>query len=211
MGRYKNGINGNVSGKIGSVIGSSWKGVPYLKGLHNLSSVPPTEAQLNQRLKLSIVSSWLRPLLSWINIGYQHSVEEKTAMNAAVSYHMKEALVGEGPDFSIDFSKAIFSRGELLISWVKNVFLLLNASVHVVWSNGPLSAFCGASDLANFIVYNSTKGKFLGFKDAAFRSSKEALLRLPVGFVDDVLYGWMHFVSEDGGRVSTSVYLGKIG
>ncbi|ULT23564.1 hypothetical protein KUH03_30995 [Sphingobacterium sp. E70] len=34
MGTIVNGINGGVSGKTGSVIGSSWKSINYLKGLY---------------------------------------------------------------------------------------------------------------------------------------------------------------------------------
>ena len=31
MARYTYGVNGLVFGKVGSIVGSSWKGQPYLK------------------------------------------------------------------------------------------------------------------------------------------------------------------------------------
>nr|WP_199075979.1 DUF6266 family protein [Pedobacter sp. ASV19] len=210
MARYKNGINGPVSGKVGMVIGSSCRGIQYLKSVADVSAVPATEAQLNQRLKLALVSGWLRPLLSWINVGYQMFRVEKTPMNAAVSYHMKETLLGEGPDYRIDFAKAIFSRGDLLISWVKKAVLLMNGTVHVVWENGPLSVFCKENDRANFILYNAARGKFVTFREVALRAAKEVLLDLPPGFASDILHGWLHFVNEAGDQVSTSVYIGEL-
>jgi hypothetical protein len=206
MARYKNGINGTFSGKVGTVIGSSCRGIIYMKSLPEAYSVPPTPAQLNQRLKLSMVSAWLRPLLNWINTGYQIFNGAKTPMNAAISYHMKEALVGEGPDYSIDFTKAIFSRGDLLVSLVKSVVLLVNSTMHVVWENGPFSLFCKENDQANFIIYIPAKGKFITFKNVALRGNKEAVLKLPKGFAGDILHGWLHFVNEQGNQVSTSVY-----
>lgn len=32
MGQLTHGINGPVKGKVGAIIGSSWKGIPYVKG-----------------------------------------------------------------------------------------------------------------------------------------------------------------------------------
>jgi len=33
MATFKNGPNGGFSGKVGSVVGSSWKGIDYIRGL----------------------------------------------------------------------------------------------------------------------------------------------------------------------------------
>jgi len=33
MGSYSKGANGIFSGKVGSIIGSSWRSIDYLKGL----------------------------------------------------------------------------------------------------------------------------------------------------------------------------------
>ena len=36
MGKIKQGILGGFRGKVGTVIGASWNGIAYMKGIHNL-------------------------------------------------------------------------------------------------------------------------------------------------------------------------------
>ena len=49
MGKIKQGILGAVSGKVGGVVGSSWKGIAYLKVLPASVANPNTAAQQTQR------------------------------------------------------------------------------------------------------------------------------------------------------------------
>lgn len=49
MGRIKQGANGGFSGKAGSVIGSSWKEIEYIKGRPKVSNKPATQRQLEQQ------------------------------------------------------------------------------------------------------------------------------------------------------------------
>jgi len=63
MAKYKSGINGPFSGKIGPVTGSSWKGTPYIKSNNRVAPErKPSVAQLNQRMVFAMVSRWLRPM-----------------------------------------------------------------------------------------------------------------------------------------------------
>ncbi|MBB5438022.1 uncharacterized membrane protein YvlD (DUF360 family) [Pedobacter sp. AK017] len=209
MARYKNGINGAVSGKIGNVVGASYKGIDYLRSLPETTK-PPTVKQLHQRLKFSVITGWLRPILSLINIGFQILTGYKTAMNRAVSYHMKEALTDNGQEVAIDFKKAIFSRGELLVSWILEVLCLVNAVLRIKWDNGPESVFSNANDKASFIIYNPQKEKFVTFQNVANRQDKEMVLQLPENFAGDRVHAWMQYANVEGDMVSTSVYLGEL-
>ena len=49
MGKIKQGILGGFKGKVGTVIGSSWNGIAYMKGLPQSQKDPKTAAQLSQR------------------------------------------------------------------------------------------------------------------------------------------------------------------
>lgn len=210
MATYKNGINGAFSGKVGTVIGASNRGVDYMRSLPQPSKKPPTQAQKNQRLKMSIISGWLRPLLDVINIGYQNFNGVITPMNACVSYHLKNALMTPETTCEIDYSKAIFSRGELLISTVLEITPMPECLLFIKWENASPSLFCADNDQANFIFYNPEKQQYLTFENIANRSAKEASLKMPENFAGDTLYGWMHFVGPGMEMVSTTVYLGDV-
>lgn len=188
---------------------ASWRGIDYFRAVAEPSAKPATEAQLKQRRIFAVAMLWLKPILDLINIGYQSTTTAKTPMNAALSYHMKAAVVELAEDYGIDFSKAIFSKGELLTSFVKEWSSLEDGLFYVKWEDAAESWFAAASDLATYIVYNPVKETFVTFKDVANRADKETLLQLPQTFVGDELHVYLYYVSRDGKQVSTSLYLGK--
>jgi len=210
MARYENGINGPVSGKVGTVIGASWRGVAYLKGKHKNSVKTATEAQLMQRSILSLANSWLKPVRDLIWIGFQVFKGTKTPMNGAVSLLMKEAIVVEDGLPRIDFSAVILSRGELLTSWMLELSPLIDAVLYLKWDNSPLSAFNRKDDRAMFVVYNPVKEKFITFSNVALRDDREVNLQLPVSFSGDVLHCYLFYINATGDMVSTSQYLGEV-
>src|ERR1700676_3698466 len=59
MGRLVNGINGPFVGKVGSVIGSSWKGVPYMKGVYKQRTGKVGPGEQANRNKFRLAKSWL--------------------------------------------------------------------------------------------------------------------------------------------------------
>ena len=49
MGKIKQGILGGFRGTVGTVVGSSWNGIAYMKGKPQSVKNPKTDAQLQQR------------------------------------------------------------------------------------------------------------------------------------------------------------------
>lgn len=209
MARYRNGINGPLNGKVGSVIAANWRGIDYLRSSWEVSK-PASPAQLNQRRRFAIAMGWLKPVLAMINIGFQSVKTAKTPLNAAVSYHMKYALVAEAPDFQVDFSKAIFSLGTLLPPVITEISLEPESLVYLSWAAQVAHFFCAGTDLATFIIYNPEKKKFITYKDAAMRADGEVMLELPPDFAGDRLQLYVFYVRSTGDEVSTSLYLGEI-
>ncbi|SMC59199.1 DUF6266 family protein [Pedobacter africanus] len=211
MARYKNGINGTFKGKLGNVVGASSRGIDYMRSLPTPTLKAPSEKQLNQRALLSMVSSWLKPLKALIWIGYQIFNGEKTPMNQAVAFHLKEAVTGNSAaTYAIDFARAVFSRGELLISLIKQVLALADGILSIEWENPSASVFCKDDDRATVVVYNPAKQEFVTFQDIALRAEQKVDLQLPENFSGDVVHTWMHYVNAAGDAVSTTQYLGEI-
>jgi len=217
MARYKNGINGPVSGKIGNVIGSSTRGVNYLKSVSRVSKRKPTEAQLLQRDIFALVSGWLNRIREVISVGYRLFSGSVTPINAAIGIMMREAVrVADGRP-EIDFSKVVLSRGELLISWIMEVIILAEAALEVVgaaqlglrikWDDAVASAFCRSDDRATFVFYSEAARDFMVFKDGVARSEREAVLALPAAFREGPVHCYMFYTNAAGDAVSTSQYL----
>ncbi|WP_285009550.1 DUF6266 family protein [Pedobacter faecalis] len=208
--KYRNGINGSFHGKVGTVVGVSWRGVDYFRSLPGKSNQQPTEKQLRQRKLLSDVSSWLRSIREVITIGYQQFTEGPTPMNMAISNLMKHAIkVDEGVK-GIDYTRAVISRGELLSSWFATPAAAGGAALFLSWANYRPSAFNADDDLITVVVYNTAKEKFVTFHEVACRKDREALLQLPGSFTGDAVHLYVLFVAAAGDAVSTSNYLGEL-
>ena len=207
--RYNNGINGPLKGKVGNTIAANWRGIDYLRSTWEVTK-PASPAQLNQRHRFALAIGWVKPLISLINIGYQSVKTAKTPLNAAVSYHIKHAVVGKAPDFQIDFPKAIFSIGTLQPAVIREISREPEALMYVRWEDQLETIFCAGTDRATFIIYNPEKKTFLSFKDAAMRADGEVMLELPPSFEGDALHLYLFYVRSTGEEVSTAQYLGVV-
>ncbi|WP_316735757.1 DUF6266 family protein [Pedobacter aquatilis] len=210
MATYKKGILGVFSGKVGTVIGSTWKGVDYMRSLPKSSTKTPTQAQLDQRIRFALVNAFIKPIAPLIRLGYQSTSGNVTPLNAAIAYHLKESVTGISPDFAIDYSKVLFSRGELLGPWLPVATPDARQQLTINWEDNSTSSFANATDMATILIYNPVTKEYMYADQVAARSSLMASMRVPANFVGTAVHAWMAFFAANGSIVSTSIYLGEI-
>src|ERR1700730_7625171 len=71
MSKIPYGISGPVIGKIGSVVGSSWKGVPYIKSIPHKRNAKAGPGEAANRMKFAMAHRWLKPVLSFVREGFR--------------------------------------------------------------------------------------------------------------------------------------------
>ncbi len=102
MATYKQGILGPFSGKVGTVVGSSWRGIAYIRSLAAKVANPRTAAQVAARAKLSEVASKLRPFANIIRAGFVNP-GAMSPWSAAVKRNMSHAqLTQDGYQMDMD-------------------------------------------------------------------------------------------------------------
>jgi len=210
MAKFINGANGTFSGKVGSVIGSSWRGIHYLRGLAKKSKVPPTEAQLAQRERFRLVTKFLAPLQGIIATGFRN-VRRLTAaqFSMAVKQNIEQAVTGTMPDFALNYAAVTLSAGNLFIPFTQSV-TVEPGSITLTW-NPSLNQFSGSSsDEAYIVVYNVDRGLFITTDEPATRADGTAVVDVPEPFIGQTGHAWMFFASQDGKRVSNTAYLGEV-
>lgn len=209
MGTYSKGILGPFSGKVGTVIGSTWKGIDYMRSLPKPSGKAPSDAQMEQRVKLSLAVNFLKPISKLLAVGFNSVAGKNTGFNVATSQVVKEAILGSLPDYEIDYAKVLISRGDLTGPWNAAV-LASPGEIAFSWTNNSGSGTASDSDKAVVLIYNANKNQYV--YDLAAATRKEAILTmaLPADFAGDTLHAWMAFISNDGKSISTSIYLGNV-
>src|SRR5579862_4954230 len=112
MAIYTNGILGPFSGTIGSVIGSSWRGIPVIRSKPVQKKTELTILQEQQIAKFSLMTKFLRPLTDLLNQTFQKPGVGKTCFNQAFSVNYP-AITGEHPAIGINYSRIMLSKGRL--------------------------------------------------------------------------------------------------
>lgn len=208
MGSIKQGILGGFSGKVGSVIGSNWKGISYMRGIALNVKDARSPKQLVQRGKFAFAVAFLKPMKSFIDVGFKSYAVQQTAMNAALSYTLKNAITGISPDFGIDYSKVMVSKGGLelppKIQMVNN-----EGEVALSWNDNSGVGNASDTDFAMPLVYNANKCTAIYDMVSSCRGDEGVGLSYPSDWVGDTVHVYLTFVSEDSSLVSDSVYVGE--
>ena len=211
MGTIKQGILGGFSGKVGTVIGSSWKGISYMRGQAQHVKNPRSAGQLNQRSKFSLALSFLQPVVPYIRIGYKSQAAKQTEFNAAMSYTIKNAITGSYPSYALDFTKIVVSKGGLTqvtgatASWNNN-----SNEVKIDWTDNSGVGNALATDKAMPFIYNKAKGETIYDTAGATRATHTQSLTVPNDWEGDKVEVYLGMVSEDGKEVADSIYLGEV-
>ncbi|MHA4896273.1 DUF6266 family protein [Pedobacter sp. PWIIR3] len=212
MGIIRGGILGGFRNKAGSVIGSYWRRLDIIKGLPRISGKAPTQKQIDQRIKFGLVTGFCSWMGDLIDAGYKGLSEIETPMNLAVSYHLKEAVLGVSPNFTLDYTKVAFSQGKLNLPRNLAAVSTSAAELDFSWLNyGNEGKFQDDSDRISILVFHPASYEFVIVKNIAARSAEAYTLSLPVEFSGDPVHVYVAFNSTITPElVSKTKYLGLI-
>ncbi len=205
MAEITNGANGAFSGKVGSVIGSKWKDINYIRGISKRSSKAPSEAQLIQQAKFGLIVNFLSPIRALLDNGFKDT-GRASGYHLAVNHNLANAVAGTYPEFAIDFTQIAISKGSL-ISYGEQASIS-EGLLTFTWPEVPENAINSfASDKASILVYNASKNIHMA-SSGVERSALSAEMAIPPAFAGDTLQAYIFFTSLKG-KTSNSTYVGS--
>ena len=209
MGTIRKGILGGFSGKVGTVVGASWRGISYMRSLPLKVRNPRTKGQRSQRTKFSLALSLLKPITPLLRIGWKLYARRQSAFNAAMSHTLANAVIGNYPDYQIDVSKVLISRGNLqpVSSATATV---ANGNIKFAWNDNSGTGAAKQTDKTLIAILNLEKGEAITHDAGAERMKETQTVILPTEWNGNEVQAYLGFVSEDGREVANSVYLGAI-
>ena len=211
MGIIKGGVLGGFRNKTGAVIGSYWRTLDIIKGIPRISGKAPTETQRDQRLKFKLVTSFLSWFGSMIKIGYKSLSDIDTPMNVAVSFHLREAVIGVYPNFTLDYTKVMFSQGRLTFE-TPAAASIVPAQVDFTWRGDSLNdEYNTEEDRVSFMIFNPTRFKFVSIKNVVARSIGAYSMAIPAEYSGEQVHCYMAMNSVSIKELaSNSEYLGLV-
>ena len=208
MGKIGRGILGGVSGKVANIVGSRWKGIDYIRAKPLSVANPRTLLQVNQRTKFALVLRFLQPNLNFVKIGYKNYAVKKSQFNSAMSYLLNNAIIGVSPNFEIDYSLALLSRGNLSTALNPVFDLSTPGQVEFSWDDNSTDGNANATDKVMVVAYNPLKGESIYLTEGAIRTYLSQSLVLPNSYSGEEVHLFISFMSADETQLSNSTYIG---
>lgn len=209
MGKIGRGILWGVSGKVANVVGARWKGIDYIRAKPQSVANPRTLLQVNQRTKFALVLRFLQPNLNFIKIGYKNYAVKKSQFNSAMSFILNNAIIGVSPDFEIDYSSALLSRGNLAGALNPVFDLTTPGQVQFSWDDNSTDGNALATDKVMAVAYNPLKGESVYLTEGATRADLSQTVIIPNSYAGDDLQLFISFMNAEETQLSNSIYIGS--
>jgi hypothetical protein len=208
MGIISKGILGPFSGTVGTVIGGTWKGISYIRSKPTPSDREPSLLQLEQRAKFSLVIRFLQTMTPLVHVSFKEMAKKMSGFNSAFSYNIKNAVTGVYPDYELDYSMTLVSRGDLPNAGNPDAAVVGGNSIAWTWTDNSGMGKAAATDKAILVVYCPDRDQCI-FDFGADRSTGTDTLAV-AAFAGMEVETWIGFISADNKSVATSVYTGQL-
>lgn len=208
MGTFSKGILGGFSGTVGTVIGGNWKGIQYMRSQPNKRSGSSTLRQLMQQAKFASVIAFESTMTGLLETSFRDYAVKMSGYNNAVSYNLKNAVSGTYPDFVIDYSLALVSRGSLSNATAPAATTTAG-KVFFTWTDNSGVGNASADDAAILVVYCAAVKTTIYTLNGGTRSAGAGSIEVP-GFAGNTVQTWLGFIAADGKKIANSFFTGAL-
>ena len=208
MARGKNGskfTTGKINEKVGYLLNGQWveRGIGKWKN-------PPTDKQKPNLEITGKINNLLKPVMPYIRIGFREFVRNTTwhQHNAACSINRSNAINTESPNLEVDFTKAVFSQGDMPIVDEVNVNVV-EEGIEFSWNPDYIVEGMQLSDQAMLLAYCPEKEYALYQLYGERRIAGKDVLKMQRYSTQVTIHTYLTFISADGKSITTSIYTGE--
>lgn len=209
MGKIKQGILGGFSGKVGPVIGTSWKGKAVMKSKALSVHDPNTDAQKEQRAKFGLIGAFIARINTFVAVGYKKRAVGMTAQNACLKQNIDNAISGSYPNFTVNYANMEVSSGKVDLPYNPSA-TADSGTLTVVWSDNSGQGDAKAADKAMVLLYNEAKSQSISDLDIGDRSDRTGSVVMPTAWNGDSVNVWLAMTRTETDDCSKSIHLGTV-
>ncbi|UKT64069.1 DUF6266 family protein [Pedobacter mucosus] len=209
MARLRNGALGGFSGKVGSIVGYRLRNNDFIKGLPKPSTKPATLKQLASRARFKFFNEWRNPLTDFFAVTFKNQTANHSAQNAAHSCN-RDIIVGEYPNYDIDYEKVVISKGDLINVQDLSMELVQPDYLRFSWKPNYKGKAKGTDLLAILICYPGDNTQLFGTLNGADRAAGTYDFKIDFLEPGTRLEVYATFLSNDRSRACDSTYMGRI-
>jgi hypothetical protein len=207
MGILYSGIHGGYQKRTGPLVGRRLRGKSVVSAIPHKSLIPRSAGQLTQQLKLSLLSPFLRGFKPIVNVGFSYA-KKQSPMNAAFAQNFSILFDGDYPDYAIDYSQFLCSRGKL--QGLNSPLVTLGDELNTIkfkWLPDLQNRINRSTDYVCFAVHNAARRTTITAIKMAKRADLSYLMSLPSEYADEELHCYIALASASNNDTSNSIYL----
>ena len=211
MARFKDGLLGAFTGKAGNIVASMWRNIRVVKAAGPSTRNNNSPAQVEQQARFNLASSFVRNMSELFDLTYESVADQMTAQNKAIGAVVKEAIIGDYPNFTIDYPEVVVSRGSLKKERKQDITVTVAAGI-LTWKWKYVQRKLAKSVNTDKVFLLAYCPAFDSYEVEDFgpgRTTNLATLNV-TSFVGQTVETWIAFVSVDKKKFSDSVYTGQV-
>ncbi len=208
MGTIQKGILGGFSGKVGTVIGGTWKGIDYMRSKSNRRNFTPSLKQLEQQTKFALMMRFLQPMSALLEVSFKDYAIKQTGINGAFAYNFANAIAGAYPTFSINYPTVLISRGNLPNVPAPNITMGAGSILTFSWTDNSGVGGASSNDLSILVAYCPAMQQTI-YGGGELRGDLTGDLNLSI-FSGQMVETYIGFNSVDQRNIASSIYTGSV-
>ena len=210
MANISKGILGGFSGKVGTIVGANYRGMDIIRSVPKKSGRKPTELQILQQKKFSLVVTFLQPLKPIQNKYFGVKSGVKSKVNLAASYLLNNALLVVANEPELVFNKILITKGELAGFQNQEVTPAVGRILDFTWDDNSLQGNGNTTDVMNVVCYSEELQAFEMYEGVATRVDGAGQVILSTYFTGMDVHVWIYFNNVQQKVACNSPYLGLI-
>ena len=209
MGTISKGILGGFSGTVGTVIGGSWRGIEYMRSRPGRRTTASSQKQKEQQAKFALMVKFQQPFNDLLKYTFGSYAIRMTGPNSALSYNLRNAVAGTYPDYEVNYSMFLLSRGDLPNALNPAATAGAAGEVNFAWTNNSGTGKAMATDTAMVVIHCPELNQSIYAVGEATRADGELTMEVS-NYSGKTVQTWIAFFSETGKDIATSIYTGEV-
>jgi Family of unknown function (DUF6266) len=203
---YRNGILGSFSGKVGSVVFTTWKGIPVIRSKPIRKNTVPSVLQEDQRARFKLMTGFLKPLNDLLRQTFEQSAVGMSWYNKALSEN-KSAITGNYPNIAIDYPKIVLSKCRLPLGEPPTISSPETGRILLTWKIGDGIDKDLTAGTAFIAAYQEELNRWIIGQYAINDGITSCILEVEP-FTGKAVQTYIGFISKTSPRKSESRYMG---
>lgn len=205
MAKLKQGILGGISGKIGNIIGSSWKGIAVIKTKPLSVANPRSAGQVAQRNAMTAAVVFVKIILAQVvKPLWDRNAQYMSGYNAWV----KDNIGSFNSIGVFDPAAAVMSKGKMAATVIDDPAGSAGSGrATIQWSNDSGEGYKLITDVPFLVMYNATTNGVVGYQTGETRADELSVNAMPSGsLAGHVIHFWVMFRRADGTIIGNQYY-----